>query len=247
MAIKLLVVCVVVFIAGVVDAVAGGGGILTLPTYIAVGIEPMVAMGTNKVVSSCGTALAVYRYWKNGFVVWRSAVFAVMGALIGSLLGTRVLLVLSNETIKLMMLVILPVIAVGLMTIKLREVEDDHVVYDKFKLILVGLLVGFYDGFFGPGAGTFYALGFSLLAQVPILKATGMAKAANLGSNVSAAFLHILAGNVLYWLALPAIICSLAGNWVGTQLAINKGQIFIKLMMLVSLLLIFVKIIIDIK
>jgi len=248
MIVKILIVCAVVFVAGIVDAVAGGGGILTLPTYIAVGVPPIIAMGTNKLVSSCGTGLAVFRYWKQGFIVWKLAIYAIVGALVGSFIGTRVLMVQSNATIKLILLVLLPVIAILLMFIRLNEDNDLPVINGAgWWILIVGLGVGFYDGFFGPGAGTFYALGFSLIVNLPILKATGMAKVANLSSNVSAAVLHVLAGNVYYWLALPAIGCGLLGNWVGTHLAIKKGQQFIRVMMLVSLGLIFIKIILDFK
>ena len=241
-----LLICPLVFLGGFVDSVAGGGGLITLPTYFLAGIPTHVAAGTNKVVNGIGTAVASVGYLKNGKVNLSIALPAAVGALAGSAAGARLALLLSDALLKGLMLVALPLVAVFLMVKKDfgMETGEGPTVSPRRRLIislLIGLLIGGYDGLVGPGTGTFMIMAFTALLHLDLISASGCAKVGNLASNVAAAVVFLLSGNVLWAIVVPAALCNALGGWCGSQYAIRGGSRRVRGMIFVVLGLLFLK------
>ena len=231
-----LIVLPLVFLAGFVDSVAGGGGIISLPAYLMAGIPAHLAAGTNKVVNGTGTLVAALKYFRSGKVLLRPAVTAAVCALI------------AEQTLETLMLVALPCVAVFLSVKKDfgRDIPaEERPVYtprqELLRSALIGLVFGCYDGLVGPGTGTFMILGFTALLSLDLITAGGCAKASNLASCAASAVVWILHGQVLWALAIPALACSIAGNYLGALYAIRGGSKKIRSVMFLVLGLLFVK------
>ena len=245
-----LIVCPLVFLAGFVDSVAGGGGIISLPAYLMAGLPAHLAAGTNKVVNGCGTLMATVKYFRSGKVRLRPAAAAALGALAGAALGAQLASMIPEAALKTLLLVALPCVAVFL--VLRRDFGADGARYAETEpkrevLIsaLIGLFIGCYDGLVGPGTGTFMILCFTAFLSMDLLTASGCSKAANLASNAGSAVVWILHGSVLWKLALPAIACNIAGNLLGARYAIRGGSRKIRGMMFVVLGLLFLKMLYD--
>ena len=245
-----LIVCPLVFLAGFVDSVAGGGGIISLPAYLMAGLPAHLAAGTNKVVNGCGTLMATVKYFRSGKVRLRPAAAAALGALAGAALGAQLASMIPEAALKTLLLVALPCVAVFLVLKRDFGADDAPAVAVEPKRevlvsALIGLFIGCYDGLVGPGTGTFMILCFTAFLSMDLLTASGCAKAANLASNVGSAVVWILHGSVLWRLALPAIACNIAGNLLGARYAIRGGSRKIRRMMFVVLGLLFLKMLYD--
>ncbi|MDL2235830.1 TSUP family transporter [Christensenellaceae bacterium OttesenSCG-928-L17] len=245
-----LIVCPLVFLAGFADSIAGGGGVISLPAYIFTGMPTILAYGTNKFAMSLGTAVSATKYYRSGHVQAKTVLFAVMGALIGSALGAQIAMLLDEIYLRYCMMVLLPVVAVFL-TVNRRfgehEQEKNLSRAKEYTLsALIGLLVGAYDGFFGPGAGMFYTLLFVSLLGCGLITAAGNARVVNLASNIGALVVYVLRGNVVYALGIPAAICAVLGNYIGARLAIQNGARFIRPVMAVVIVLLVIKMVVDI-
>lgn len=245
-----LIVCPLVFLAGFVDSVAGGGGIISLPAYLMAGIPAHLAAGTNKAVNSCGTLIATAKYFRSGKVRPAPAVAAAMSALVGSALGAQLASMISEAALKTVMLVALPCVAVFLVV--KRDFGQDNAPAvtvrprrEIFVSALIGLGMGCYDGLVGPGTGTFMIVCFTAFLSMDLLTASGCSKAANLASNVAAAAVWVLHGSVIWKLALPAAACSILGNYLGALYAIRGGSKKIRGVMFLVLGLLFAKLLYE--
>lgn len=239
-----LIVCPLVFIAGFVDSVAGGGGVISLPAYLIAGIPMKLAAGTNKLANGCGTALASYRYAKSGHVEWLAAIPAAIFSLIGSTVGTELAVYLSDRVLEIIMLTALPIVAVIVFFSKnFGSVEKPpkprHSVIALASLI--GLAIGFYDGLIGPGTGTFLTLAFSAFIGFSLLRSAGCARMANLASNIASLVVYLSNGYVLFSVGIPAIACSMLGNYFGSKYAIKGGSGKIRFVMFFVLALLFIR------
>ncbi len=245
----LFIVCPLVFLAGFVDSVAGGGGIISLPAYLMAGLPAHLAAGTNKVVNGCGTLTATAKYFRNGKVRVRAAVAAALGALAGAAAGAKLATMIPEAALKTIMVVALPCVAVFLVVKRDFGTDDATPELDPRRetvvSALIGLIVGCYDGLVGPGTGTFMILCFTGFLSMDLLTASGCSKAANLASNVSSAAVWILHGSVFWKLAVPAIVCNILGAWLGSRYAIRGGSKKIRSMMFVVLGLLFLKMAYD--
>ncbi|HHW14238.1 MAG TPA: TSUP family transporter [Firmicutes bacterium] len=219
------------FFAGLVDSMAGGGGLISLPALLATGIPPHFALGTNKVQSCLGTTFSTGRYLRHGHVQVPIALTAAVGALAGSYLGSLAALALPSEKLA----VVLPplIVAVAVVTFVRREfgAHDTFTAAAPRHLLLAaatGLGIGFYDGFFGPGTGTFLAFAFVSLFGFGFGRATGNTKVVNLASNLAAVIAFGLSAKVYWSVALPMGLANIAGNWLGAGLAIRGGARVIK-------------------
>ena len=237
-----LIVCPLCLLAGFIDSIAGGGGLISLPAYYLAGLPAHLSAGTNKFSATFGTALSLWKYGKSGKILFRCGIPAALAALPGSYLGTRVLTLLSDRFIYTMMLFLLPLIA--LFVLFGPKGKSKPLFSGRIAEILVclfcGLLIGFYDGLVGPGTGSFLILLFTSLLGMEAVTASGTAKIVNLSSNVASLITLAFCGNVLYFLALPAALCSIAGNYFGTRLAIRKGNKVIRTVMLIVLFLLLI-------
>ncbi|MBR4400511.1 MAG: TSUP family transporter [Synergistes sp.] len=246
---SLLLVCFLVFIAGFVDASAGGGGIISLPAYFFTGMPAHMALGCNKFSGCCGCVLSVMKFWRGGAVRLRAAIIAAAGSFAGAACGSMTALVLSEHTIKAMVLVILPCAAAVILFKKDMNDEDRSRSLSQRKAallaVVIGLLIGFYDGIFGPGTGTFAIMAFSALMGFDLKTASGNAKLLNLASNAASVITFAAAGNILYSIAVPAAVCGIAGNFAGAHMALTRGSKFIRPMMLCVLALLMLRILWD--
>ncbi len=216
-----------IFLAGIVDALAGGGGLITLPAYLAVGISPAFVLGTNKLVSSIGTAFATVLYHRALRFSIKEFLPVLTTAGTGAWFGAKIAILIDPSWLRPFLLVVLPLTAWFVWSHRDFGGEDHSCSLDpgerRRRGMTVAGAVGAYDGFFGPGAGTFYALGFVRLCHHDLLGATARAKALNLLSNVFALAAFVAAGRVHWRLGLPLAVLSVAGNWVGSHLGVKRG------------------------
>ena len=242
-----LLVLPLVFLAAVVDAIAGGGGLISLPAYTVAGLDYDFASGNNKFSSTFGTLMATLRYARSGAVKPVPAAIAAALALPGSWLGTRAAMALGNRVMHIFMVFAIPVVGVlVLLEGKRRERTPRPFIRRQYPLCAaIGLVIGFYDGFFGPGTGTLLILLFTWLLGMDMVSASATAKPVNLASNISSLITRIAAGNVIFALALPAVCCSVAGGWLGAKLALTRGAKLIRVMMLFVLALLTVRLAVE--
>ena len=243
-----LIVCPLVFLAGFVDSVAGGGGVISLPAYMLAGFPMNLAMGTNKLVNGCGTATSVFKYAKSGKIAWDCALPAAIGCLLGAAGGSSLAVRLPNEVLKIIILVAPPIAAIILVLARKRTDEDTKSLSRAETILysfLIGLVLGVYDGLIGPGTGTFLTIAFSIVLGFGLLKSSGCARTANLASNIASLVVFLINGDVVFSVGIPAIVCSMLGNYLGARYAIKGGSKKIRLVMFFVLGLLFLKTILE--
>ncbi len=247
--VTLAIVCPLVFLAGFVDSIAGGGGLISIPAYLFAGLPIHNAYGTNKFSACIGTIIAAVNYFKNGKMNIRVALFGALAALPGSYLGTLLALHLSATALQLSLLIILPVVAIFTLTHRTFGRATNITPLSKKRVIVLSLMTGFiigaYDGFFGPGTGMFLILIFAGLMHIDLVEGSGTAKVVNLASNLASAITFIIGGKVVFALAIPAAFCAIAGNFLGSRLAIKIGSAFVRPVIAIVALGLCIKIIID--
>lgn len=239
-----LIVCPLVLLAGFVDSVAGGGGVISLPAYLLAGLPPKLAMGTNKLANGCGTATSVFKYAKSGKIAWACALPAAVGCLLGATGGSSLAVKLPDDVLQIIILAALPLAAIILVLARNKTDESEkQLSRGKTALLsaLIGLVLGVYDGLIGPGTGTFLTIAFSVVLGIGLLKSSGCARVANLASNIASLIVFLIDGNVLFSVGIPAICCSMIGNYLGARYAIKGGSKKIRLVMFVVLGLLFLK------
>lgn len=238
-----LIVCPLVFLGGFVDAVAGGGGLISLPAYLIAGFGPIEAIGTNKFSASCGTFVATMRYSRCGYIQWRGMLPVVIAALIGSWIGARLALLMDSDIFKCVMLVILPVTAIFVLNKRaLSKYRAPFPIRKTITVIAVlSLFMGVYDGFYGPGTGTFLMLMLVCIARLGLERAVGTTKLINLSTNLASLSVFIVHGKVIFPLALVAAIFGIAGNYIGSKYFMRKGTGFVKPLIVFVLFIFFVK------
>jgi len=245
---QLLIACPLVFLAGFVDSIAGGGGLISLPAYYLAGLPPHFALGTNKLSSSIGTIFSTATYVREGFVYKKIIPVSIAGALIGSWIGAQCAMLIDERFIRWIMIILVPVIAVFIVLKKDLFVPDERDLSDKKEQIItatIALTIGWYDGFFGPGAGMFIMLAFISILKLNPVTASGNAKIVNLCSNIAAAVAFAVGGKVIYMLALPCALFSILGNMLGARLTIKNGAKIIKPVMLVVVFILLITIVRD--
>lgn len=244
-----LIVLPAVFLAGLVDSIAGGGGLLSVPAYLAAGLPPHYVLGNNKFSSSFGTLFATLRYHQHGMIDVRVALLSAFFALIGSFLGSSAVLLLSADFLRILLVVLIPLVAVLTLTQRSlgRENHSQRQTRQrKYGLAaLAALLLGFYDGFFGPGMGMFLILFFTLALKYDFVTANANTKVVNLASNIAAVITFIAHGKVLFAIGIPAAVAGIAGNLLGARLVIKRGSALIRPVFLFTLLLLFAKVLYD--
>lgn len=244
---QFLIVCPLVFIAGFVDAVAGGGGLISLPSYMIAGLPVHNSIATNKLSSSMGTMLATLRYAKKGYIPWKQAFFCIACAFAGSACGAKLALIVSDHYFKILMLIILPLTAFYVTKTKTLERESKDIGFLKSTILamIISLTIGAYDGFYGPGTGTFLILLLTSVANMKLSEANGLAKVINLSTNISSLVVYLINGKVIIVLGLVAGLFSIAGNYLGTKMFVKGGAKIVKPIMITVLTIFFIKIILD--
>ncbi len=248
--VQYLIVCPLMFAAGFVDSIAGGGGLISLPAYMIAGFPTHYALGTNKLSSGMGTALAAYKYAKNKYVDWKQAILCASCALVGSASGVKLALLINDGVFKIVMLVILPLTAVYIMRPKTFS-DSDKKPFDEKKTILISMLValvvGVYDGFYGPGAGSFLILAMTGIARMKLSSANGTAKIINLTTDfTSVAVYFINGGKVSFIIGIVGGLFCLGGSYIGTRFFDKNGAKSVKPIMIIVLVIFFVKVLLEV-
>jgi uncharacterized membrane protein YfcA len=217
------------FAGGLIDAIAGGGGLITLPSLLAVGVPAHAAMGTNKLQSACGTSLAVWRYHRAGLMKTPALLWAVGASFLSSALGAWAVTQVSQDFLRMLIPWLLA--AVAIYTAMNRRfglsAGTQHMGHLAFGLTF-GAILGAYDGFFGPGCGSFWMLCLVAIQGMELRNATGYTKAVNLASNLGALGFFLALGQVDFSAALAMIAGQLFGARIGSSMVIYRGSSFIR-------------------
>ena len=230
----LLLLFVIATLAGFIDAIAGGGGLITIPALLAVGMPPTMALGTNKLQSCGGSFSASWYFIRRKAVNLREIMELILFTFVGAVLGT--LLVQQMDTGFLKKILPFLIFAIGiyfLLTPKLGESDKkQRVSYWRFALT-AGLGIGFYDGFFGPGTGSFLSLAFVLLLGFNLAKATAHAKVLNFTSNIACLIFFVIGGQVIWSVGFTMLVGQFLGARLGARMVLTKGQKLIRPMVVV--------------
>lgn len=243
-----LIVCPLVFLAGLVDAIAGGGGLISLPAYLISGLPVHYSIATNKMSAAMGTALTTYKYTKNGYVPLKLGAFCLVFALLGSSIGAKIALMISDETFKIIMLFIVPLTAIYLLTRGDFAKERKEIAEGRQILLCipVSFFLGIYDGFYGPGMGTFLIIVLTGLVHLDLQKANGICKVINMSTNLAALTIFLLNAKVVLPLGLIAGCFSILGNYVGASYFEKGNTRFVKPLMITVLSIFFIKLILEV-
>lgn len=241
MAPETIIVCSAAFIAGFIDAIVGGGGLIQTPVVLMTfpNLPAASLLGTTKIPSFCGTAVSLYQYSKHVTIHWKLIIWIAAVAFASSLLGSILVSTMSNETFKPIIFAALIIVAIYTYSKKnfgQQEARDIPFSNALFRGIISGLLIGFYDGFIGPGTGSFLVLVFVGLLGNDFIHASAHAKTVNLATNIASIIYFSSTGNIIYALAIPMAICNMLGGFTGTKLALLKGNKFIRVFFLLIVL-----------
>ena len=216
-------------VAGFVDSIAGGGGLITLPMLLSFGLDPQHALGTNKLQASFGSGSASWHYAQARTIALKDCTKGFVLSFLGAALGALAVQQLDPSFLRRAIPVLLIGVAIYTMLRPRLGVEDLHPRMGRGAFYLTfGLLLGFYDGFFGPGTGTFWMMAFMLGLGFNMTRATGYAKVMNFASNVSSLTLFLLGGNVCFAAGLTMGVGQVLGAKIGSQMVIARGTKFIR-------------------
>lgn len=245
----ILLACVAGFIGAMVDAIVGGGGLVTTPALLALGLPTHIALGTNKFAATMGAISSTYHYYKSGNMNGKLLKYIIPFSFIGSIFGVLTVLGIDPDFLKKLIIVLVLIIGTYTVLHKNLGLENHFTGLTKKKIILgmiLTLVLGFYDGFFGPGTGSFLIFGLISIFGFDFVKASANTRALNLASNMTALVLFLLNGKVYFLIGVPMGICMMIGAKVGSHMAIEKGSKFIKPVFVIMSLLLVIKMSFDI-
>ncbi|WP_347270108.1 TSUP family transporter [Rhizorhabdus histidinilytica] len=214
---------VVAFIAGFIDAIAGGGGLLTVPAMLSAGVPPIATLATNKLQSSFSSATATFNFSRKGLIDWRTYWPQVVMILILSGLGAWIVQSIKTDVLKLIVPVLLVAVAAYVLLSPRMSDEDVHHRLGTRGYLPVGGAIGFYDGFFGPGTGSFFATSLVSLRGMGLIRATAHTKAFNFSSNFGSLIVFLSTGHAMILLGLCMAVGAASGAWTGSHTAIRFG------------------------
>jgi uncharacterized membrane protein YfcA len=232
---ELIVLCLASFLAGFIDSIVGGGGLIQLPAFMMVLPQyPLITLlGTNKLVSMSGTAVSTYRFSRHIPFLRKIILPAIISAFIFSFLGAFTVSIISTEYLKPLFMVLLFVVFI--ITIRNNSFgivdHDPNKIIETWKPVVIGSVLGFYDGFFGPGTGSFLIIAFVGLLGMTFVQGSAYAKVINLTTNIAAIFLFAIKGKFLFEFALPMMLFNIGGAMLGVKLALLKGNEFVRILL----------------
>ena len=219
--------------SGTIDAIAGGGGLISVPALLWAGLPVQAALGTNKLQAACGTLLAVTRFARAGWIDWRDLRLAIGVTFAFAALGTWAVTQLDKNLLKALVPWLLLAVAIyALLSPRLGLQRTTAKLSAIPFALLGGVLLGFYDGFFGPGTGSFWTIALLTLRGFELTRATAYTKVVNLTSNVASLLVFLLAGSVVFKLALVMIAGQLIGARLGSGLVLKHGAPFVRVVFL---------------
>jgi len=234
---SLLILCIAAFIAGFVDAIVGGGGLIQMPIgFIMLPAIPVATVvGSLKIPSFSGTSFAAFQYIRKVTLNWKLLSMMMLLSLLSAFAGSQLLTMVHNDFMKPILLIVLILVAIYTYRKKNfgQQVEKNHspraqVIY----AVLISIIIGFYDGFIGPGTGSLLILAFITFMGIDFLHASANAKMVNLATNTGSIVLFVLKGSIIWSIAIPMSICNALGGMLGAKLAIHKGNQFIRIFFL---------------
>ena len=238
---EIIILCVAAFAAGFIDAIVGGGGLVQTPATLVVLPQYTVAtlLGTTKIPAFIGTSMAAFQYAKRVAMQWKLLLLMWAIALTKAMVGSATVAHVSNRFMKPVIFVILIFVAIYTFTKKDFGTHATKNIEPKRQLLygsLFAIIIGFYDGFIGPGAGSFLLIFFITTLGFDFLKASAHAKFVNLATNMGSIIFFSLSGHILYQFALPMAVCNFTGSFFGSRLAILKGNKFIRIFFLIVII-----------
>ncbi len=238
-----LMLCTGGFLAAFVDSIAGGGGLISVPVLLAAGLPTHLALGTNKFASSAGTFSSASRYIKSGKTNNELLIKLVPFTILGAILGVTTVLAIDDKILNSLVFIMISIVAIY--TFKSKDLGNKNtfkeITKDNLRLgIFMAFALGFYDGFFGPGAGAFLTFGFIKIYGFDFLHASANTKVLNLTSNVTSLILFMINGQIIYKVGIVFGLSMIVGANVGSRLAIKNGTKFIKpIFLLMALAVVF--------
>lgn len=247
---ELLVLSACVFLAGIVDAIAGGGGLITLPAYLSTGLHPGFVVGTNKLSATIGGVASIASYLRALKIPLKPMRLLIAAAIAGSILGALLQLRLDPRFLKYLVLAAIPSIGIFILVRKEFGRADRSHTLEPGELhrrsLLIAFPMGGYDGFFGPGTGTLLTFAFAKVCRYDFLKAAAHTKVLNVVSSLSALALFLASGRVHLGLGISMGVISLGGNYVGARLGLKKGADAIRPVLVAVSGALFLKLLFDV-
>ena len=224
----------VALLTGFIDAIAGGGGLIMMPALLVTGIPPLQALGTNKLQSSFGTLIAMINYSRAGLIEWRRNLPTVLVVFLGAAAGCYVVQQVDTRILQLIIPLFLLAVALYVLVSPRMSDEDAHHRVSSKGYAPVGGTIGFYDGFFGPGTGSFFTTSLVALRGCGLTKATALTKLFNWTSNIAAVLLFAWGGHVLWLLGLCMAAGAMVGGWLGSHTAMRFGAKLIRPLLVIG-------------
>jgi uncharacterized membrane protein YfcA len=232
-------------LAGFVDAIAGGGALLTIPALLLAGFDPVAALATNKLQSSFGSGTAVYTFARHGLIAFRLARPLAAATFAGACLGVGAVRLAPVSLLSAILPVLLIVMAVYFAFSPQLSDRDARARLPAWGFLPIAAAIGFYDGVFGPGTGSFFMLGFVLLLGYGVVKATAHTKLLNFTSNIAAFILFALSGKIVWTVGLAMGLGQFLGARVGSRLAIRHGVGLIRPLLVIVCVMMAVRLLVD--
>jgi uncharacterized protein len=230
---QLLLICCAALLAGFVDSIVGGGGLVQVPALFILfpHFEIPRIIGTNRFSSFMGTAVAGYQYSKKVQIPWRTVIYAGIGAGVMAYLGAKISDIVDEKILKPVILILMSGIAIY--TFKKKDLGQDEKLKFNLQIIpiyglIIGSSAGFYNGFVGPGTGSLLVFGFVSVIGFGFLKASAISKIVNVIADVASLGYFVLEGYVQFEIAIPMMLCNMAGSYLGSKMAILKGNEFVR-------------------
>lgn len=224
-------------VAGYIDAIAGGAGLILIPAFLMVGLPPQLALGQEKLVSTIGTIAAIKNFMKSHSIIWAIVPIGIASALLGAYLGAEAILMLPTHIINYIIFAFLPLgLAATLFKGKLLAANQQTTEIKKsaIAVFITCLIVGFYDGFFGPGTGSIFIIVLFIINKLSLLQASATSKIFNFASNIGAFISFLIAGKMAFLIGIPMIIANLLGNHLGSLHAIHSNGEIIKKVLVIT-------------
>ncbi len=234
----IILLCCAAFVAGFIDAIVGGGGLIQTPVGLILlpNLPVATVIGTLKIPAFSGTSFAAFQYLKKVDMNWKLLAIMMLLAFPSAFLGSTLLTYVSNDFMKPLLLLVLSFLVIYTYAKKNfgQHIAKNHSPKTQILYaVLISFVVGFYDGFIGPGTGSFLVVAFIALMGFDFLHASANAKMVNLATNFGSICLFVLKGKIIWAIALPMAVCNATGGFIGARLAINKGNKFIRIFFLI--------------
>jgi len=226
-----VLLCIAGFVASFVDSIAGGGGLISVPAFMLAGLPPHMVLGTNKFSATAGSFTSSLKFIRSGKANFKLLKYLIPFTLIGSMLGVRAVLYIDQKFLTPLVLILIMFIGIYTLFSKSLGLEDRFKGLTKKNVIfgiILALSLGFYDGFFGPGTGSFLVFGFINIFGFNFVSSSANARILNFTSNITALVLFALSGQIDYMLGVPVAIFMILGARMGTSVALSKGSKLIK-------------------